>query len=44
MLKTGHSFGRLCQECVTDIGRTHPVFRSTHSIAGVKAGRFRKVA
>ena len=38
-LKTGHRFGRLCDECVDDILRAQPVFRSTYSIAAVKAGR-----
>jgi hypothetical protein len=44
ILKTGHRFGRLCQECVNDIVRAQPVFRSTHSVAAVKAGRVRQVA
>jgi hypothetical protein len=44
VLQTGHRFGRLCQECVTDICRTHPVFQSTHSTSAVKAGRIREVA
>ena len=39
ILKTGHRFGRLCEECVNDILRAQPVFRSTYSIAAVKAGR-----
>jgi hypothetical protein len=39
ILKTGHRFGRLCQECVNDIIRAQPVFQSTHSVAAVKAGR-----
>ena len=39
ILKTGHRFGRLCQECVNDVVRAQPVFRSTYSIAAVKAGR-----
>jgi hypothetical protein len=38
-LKTGRRFGRLCQECVNDIVRAQPVFRSTYSVAAVKAGR-----
>jgi hypothetical protein len=44
ILKTGHRFGRLCQECVNDIVRAQPVFRSTRSVAAVKAGRIRQVA
>jgi hypothetical protein len=44
ILKTGHRFGRLCQECVNDIVRAQPVFRSTHSVVAVKAGRVRQVA
>jgi hypothetical protein len=44
ILKTGHDFGRLCQECVNDIVRAQPVFRSTYSVAAVKAGRIRQVA
>jgi hypothetical protein len=44
ILKTGHRFGRLCQECVNDIMRAQPVFRSTYSVAAVKAGRIRQVA
>jgi hypothetical protein len=44
VLKTGHLFGRLCQECVTDICGAQPAFRSTHAIAAVRAGRIRKVA
>ena len=44
VLKTGHRFGRLCQECVADICRAQPVFRSTQSVASVKAGRIRQVA
>jgi hypothetical protein len=43
-LKIGHRFGRLCRECVTDLHRALPVFRSTYSIAAVKAGLDRKVA
>jgi hypothetical protein len=39
ILKTGHRFGRLCQECVSDVLRAQPVFRSTYSVAAVKAGR-----
>jgi hypothetical protein len=38
-LKTGRRFGRLCLECVNDIVRAQPVFRSTYSVAAVKAGR-----
>jgi hypothetical protein len=44
ILKTGHRFGRLCQECVNDIVRAQPVFRSTYSVSAVKAGRTRQVA
>ena len=44
ILMTGHRFGRLCQECVNDIMRAQPVFRSTYSVAAVKAGRVRQVA
>jgi hypothetical protein len=44
ILKTGHRFGRLCQECVNDIVRAQPVFRSTYSVTAVKAGRTRQVA
>jgi hypothetical protein len=44
LLKTGHRFGRLCQECVADICRAQPVFRSTLSIAAVKASQVRQVA
>ena len=44
ILKSGHRFGRLCQECVNDIMRAQPVFRSTYSVAAVKAGRIRQVA
>ena len=44
ILRTGHRFGRLCQECVNDIMRAQPVFRSTYSVAAVKAGRIRQVA
>jgi hypothetical protein len=43
-LRTGHRFGRLCQECVIDIRQAQPVFRSTYSIAAVKAARIRQVA
>jgi hypothetical protein len=43
-LKTRHRFGRLCRDCVIDIYRAQPVFRSTYSIAAVKAGLDRKVA
>jgi hypothetical protein len=39
ILKTGRGFGRLCPECVNDIVRAQPVFRSTYSVAAVKAGR-----
>jgi hypothetical protein len=39
ILRTGHRFGRLCEECVGDVLRAQPVFRSTYSIAAVKAGR-----
>jgi hypothetical protein len=51
ILRTGHRFGRLCEECVNDVLRAQPVFRSTYSIAAVKAarapaktGRIRQVA
>jgi hypothetical protein len=44
ILKTGHQFGRLCQECVADICRAQPVYRSTNSVAAVKAGRVKQVA
>jgi len=44
ILKTGHRFGRLCHECVSGIYRAQPVFRSTYSVAAVKAARTRQVA
>jgi hypothetical protein len=43
-LRTGHRFGRLCQECVTDIRRAQPVLRFAYSMAAMKAVRIRKVA
>ena len=42
ILKTGHRFGRLCHDCANDIMRAQPVFRSTYSVAAVKAGRTAK--
>jgi hypothetical protein len=43
-LQSGHSYGRLCRECVNDLHRAQPVFRSTLTVTAAKAGRSRQVA